>query len=165
MPAGASDGFSRGLRGNLEGLWADACLVGMWHSVAALVPLPVIGLGYVAAVPGNPVAFQIELYFAGSGSAQALTHRADVAPQRLPREAALLFRASGKGPRADHYRAPNTFTSAGKQLIVASAGGDPGVTGALGRATRSSGDQRRPAQADQFGGRAERFGGRARRRC
>lgn len=100
----------------------------VWHTFAALVPLPVIGLGYVAAVPGNPIAFQIELYFAGQGSAQVLTHRAEVAPQRLPREAALLFRTRGKGPRAD---VPNTVTDAGKQLIAASVGGDPGVTGAL----------------------------------
>ena len=103
----------------------------MWHSIAALVPLPLIGLGYVAAVPGNPIAFQIELYFAGQGSAQAVTHRVEVAPQRLPREAAFLFHARGKGPRADQYLTPNTVTSAGKQLIAASAGGDPGVTGAL----------------------------------
>jgi spore germination cell wall hydrolase CwlJ-like protein len=103
----------------------------MWHTVAALVPLPLIGLGYVAAVPGNPVAFQIELYFSGNGSAQPLTHRAAVAPERLPREAALLFGAGGKGPRADQYLTPNTVTSAGKQLIAASLGGDPGVTGAL----------------------------------
>lgn len=105
----------------------------MWHTVAALVPLPVIGLGYVAAVPGNPIAFQIELYLAGQGSAQVLTHRAEVAPERLPREAALLFRAHGKGPRADQYLVPNTVTSAGKQLIAASVGGDPGVTDALWR--------------------------------
>jgi hypothetical protein len=102
----------------------------VWHTFAALVPLPVIGLGYIAAVPGNPIAFEIELYMAGEGSAQALTHRAEVAPQRLPREAALLFRTRGKGPRAD---IPNTITDAGKQLIAASVGGDPGVTGALWR--------------------------------
>jgi Cell Wall Hydrolase len=105
----------------------------VWHTFAALVPLPVIGLGYVAAVPGNPIAFQIELYLAGQGSAQVLTHRAEVAPQRLPREAALLFRTRGKGPRADQYLVPSTVTSAGKQLIAASVGGDPGVTGALWR--------------------------------
>lgn len=103
----------------------------MWHTVAALVPLPLIALGYVAAVPGNPAAFRIELYFSGNGSAQPLTHRPDAAPGRLPREAAQLFRTGGKGPRADQYLAPNTVTSAGKQLIAASLGGDPGMTGAL----------------------------------
>jgi len=105
----------------------------VWHTVAALVPLPLIALGYVAAVPGNPVAFQIQLYLSGSGSAQPLTHRALVAPERLPREAAYLFRTRGKGPRADQYLVPNTVTSAGKQLITASLIGDPGATGALGR--------------------------------
>jgi Cell Wall Hydrolase len=103
----------------------------MWHTVAALLPLPLMGLSYVAAVPGNPIAFQLELYFSGEGSAQALTHRAEVVPQRLPREAALLFRTGGKGPRADQYLVPTTVTSAGKQLIAASLGGDPGVTAAL----------------------------------
>jgi len=103
----------------------------MWHTVAALVPLPLIGLGYVAAVPGNPIAFQIELYFSGNGSTQPLTHRAATVPDRLPREAALLFRTGGKGPRADQYLAPNTVTSAGKQLITASLAGDPATTGAL----------------------------------
>ena len=104
----------------------------VWHTAAALVPLPLIALGYVAAVPGNPVAFQIELYFSGNGSAQPLTRTADSAPQRLPREAALLFRTGGKGPRADQYLVPSTVTSAGKQLIAASLiGGGPGMSGAL----------------------------------
>ena len=52
----------------------------MWHTAAALVPLPLIALGYVAAVPGNPIRFQIELLFSGHGSAQPLTHTAEVAP-------------------------------------------------------------------------------------
>jgi spore germination cell wall hydrolase CwlJ-like protein len=103
----------------------------VWHTIAALVPLPLIGLGYVAAVPGNPVAFQIELYFSGEGSEQAVTRRNEAAPERLPREAAVLFHHRGKGPRADHYLTASTVTSAGKQLIAASVGGDPGVTGAL----------------------------------
>jgi spore germination cell wall hydrolase CwlJ-like protein len=103
----------------------------MWHTAAALVPLPLIALGYVAAAPGNPVAFQIELYLAGKGSEQALTHRAEVAPPRLPREVASLFRAGGKGPRADQYLAPYTETSAGKQFISASMATDPSITGSL----------------------------------
>ena len=97
----------------------------MWHTAAALVPLPLIALGYVAAVPGNPIRFQIELLLSGHGSAQARTHAAEVAPARLPREAAILFHIGGKGPRADQYLVPNTVTSAGKQLIAASlVGGD-----------------------------------------
>ncbi len=103
----------------------------MWHTAAALVPLPLIALGYVAAVPGNKVAFQIELYLAGKGSDQPLTRQAGAAPQRLPREAALLFRTGGKGPRADQYLTPNAVTSAGKQLITASLVGDPSATGAI----------------------------------
>ena len=104
----------------------------MWHTAAALVPLPLIALGYVAAVPGNPIRFQIELLLAGHGSAQPLTHTAQVVPERLPREAAILFRTGGKGPRADQYLVPSTVTSAGKQLITASlVGGDNGMTAAL----------------------------------
>ena len=104
----------------------------MWHTVASLVPLPLIALGYVAAVPGNPIRFQIELWLSGHGSAQALTRTAEIAPARLPREAAILFHTSGKGPRADQYLVPNTVTSAGKQLIAASLfGGDVSLTGAL----------------------------------
>lgn len=105
----------------------------VWHTFAALVPLPVIALGYVAAVPGNPIAFQIELYLAGQGSKQALSRRAETAPQQLPREASYLFRVGGKGPRADQYLKVETITSAGKQLIAASLVGDSGTTGALGR--------------------------------
>ena len=111
----------------------------MWHSIAALVPLPLIGLGYIAAVPGNPVAFQIELFLAGKGSEQALTRQAEAAPQRLPREAALLFRAAGKGPRADQHFMPSRVTSAGKQLIAASLTGDPATTGALWRRSEVNG--------------------------
>jgi spore germination cell wall hydrolase CwlJ-like protein len=105
----------------------------VWHTIAALVPLPLIGLGYVAAVPGNPVAFQIELFLSGHGSAFPQTRGPDAynPPQRLPREAAQLFRTGGKGPRADQYLVANTVTSAGKQLIAASLMGDLGVTGAL----------------------------------
>jgi spore germination cell wall hydrolase CwlJ-like protein len=111
----------------------------VWHTFAALVPLPVIALGYVAAVPGNPIAFQIELYLAGKGSNQALTRRASAAPEALPRETVILFRAAGKGPRADQYRALNSVTSAGKQMITASLAGDPTSTGSLGRRSEVNG--------------------------
>ena len=104
----------------------------VWHTVAALVPLPLIGLGYVAAVPGNPVAFQVELFLSGKGSAYALKRTADAAPTVLPREASYLFRTGGKGPRADQVLAANTVTNAGKQLIAASLGGDPAMTSARG---------------------------------
>ena len=80
----------------------------MWHTVASLVPLPLIALGYVAAVPGNPIRFQIELLLAGHGSAQALTRTAETAPARLPREAAILFHTSGKGVVAKDYATATT---------------------------------------------------------
>ena len=104
----------------------------VWHTVAALVPLPLIGLGYVAAVPGNPVAFQVELFLSGNGSTYALKRTADMSHAPLPREASYLFRTGRKGPRADQVLAVNTVTSAGKQLIAASLGGDPTTTGSLG---------------------------------
>ncbi len=110
----------------------------MWHTVAALVPLPLIALGYVAAVPGNPVAFQIELYLSGKGSDQPLTHLALAAPERLPREVAPLFRARGKEPRADHSIARSAVTPASRQLMTASVGGDPAVTGAVSRRSEVS---------------------------
>jgi spore germination cell wall hydrolase CwlJ-like protein len=99
----------------------------VWHTVAALVPLPLIGLGYVAAVPGNPVAFQVELLLSGKGSAYAVKRTADAAPSVLPREASYLFRSGGKGPRADQVLTANAVTYAGKQLITASLGGNPGT--------------------------------------
>jgi spore germination cell wall hydrolase CwlJ-like protein len=126
----------------------------VWHTVAALVPLPLIAMGYVAAVPGNPVAFQIELFLSGDGAAYPQTRAADVAnpPQRLPREAAQLFHTGGKGPRADQYLAANTVTSAGKQLIAASLMGDPGMTRTLsyrGEVSRNlKGDRLKPTITD-----------------
>src|SRR4029078_25980 len=82
----------------------------MWHTVAALVPLPLIALGYVAAVPGNPVAFQIALSFYREAAAYPQTRTADAAhlPVSIPREAGFLFRAGGKGPRADPSLAEKT---------------------------------------------------------
>jgi spore germination cell wall hydrolase CwlJ-like protein len=118
----------------------------VWHTFAALVPLPVIGLGYVAVVPGNPIAFQLELYFSGKGSAQALTRRAEITPERLTREASYLFRVGGKGPRADQYHTVTAVTSAGKQLIAASLIGHTRPTGALGRRSEVNG----AAKADRL---------------
>ncbi|MFZ2017963.1 MAG: cell wall hydrolase [Methyloceanibacter sp.] len=123
----------------------------VWHTVAALVPLPLIGLGYVAAVPGNPVAFQVELFLSGKGSAYPLTRTADAAHTVLPREAAYLFHTGHKGPRADQALTVNAVTSAGKQLITASLGGDPvasslGITGEVSRSLK--GDRLRPTVSD-----------------
>src|SRR5215467_9164061 len=120
----------------------------VWHTVAALVPLPLIALGYVAAVPGNPVAFQIELYFSGHGAAYPQTHTADAThlPISIPREAGFLFRVGGKGPRADQYLAEKTITYAGKQLIAASLVGDPAATASL----ENGGEVSRAHKADRL---------------
>ena len=123
----------------------------VWHTVAALVPLPLIGLGYVAAVPGNPVAFQVELFLSGKGSAYPVTRTADAAPTVLPRQASYLFHTGQKGPRADQVLTANTVTSAGKQLIAASLVGDPvasslGISGEISRSLK--GDRLRPTVSD-----------------
>ena len=120
----------------------------VWHTVAALVPLPLIALGYVAAVPGNPVAFHIELYFSGHGAAYPQTHTADAThlPVSIPREAGFLFRVGGKGPRADQYLAEKTVTYAGKQLIAASLVGDPAATAFL----ENGGEVSRAHKADRL---------------
>ena len=105
----------------------------MWHGVVALVLLPVIGFACLAAVPGNPVALQLELYLSGNGSTHALSKTASAQASHLSRHADALFRASGKGPRADAYRGEGLFTSVGKQQVVASLGGEPDLTSALSK--------------------------------
>jgi spore germination cell wall hydrolase CwlJ-like protein len=105
-------------------------------------------LGYVAAVPGNPVAFHIELYFSGNGAAYPQTRTADAThlPVSIPREAGFLFRAGGKGPRADQYLAEKTISYAGKQLIAASLVGDAGSTASLS----NGGEVSRSHKADRL---------------
>jgi spore germination cell wall hydrolase CwlJ-like protein len=112
----------------------------MWHAIAALVPLPVIGLGYLALVPGNPVAFEVELYLSGPGSVYTAMRTADAstAPRHIPREADKLFTAGGKGPRADHYAAAQAVTDAGKQLVTASLAGAPGFTRPVAAVSRDA---------------------------
>ena len=95
----------------------------MWHVAAALAPLPLIGLGY-ASIPGNQLAYRMELLFSGTGSVHALTLDDGAAEhQPLPKAAASLFRTEGKGPRADQYLAVKTTTYANKQFITASVSG------------------------------------------
>jgi spore germination cell wall hydrolase CwlJ-like protein len=102
----------------------------MWHVAAALAPLPLIALGY-ASIPGNQLAFRVELMMSGSGSTHALTLNADAADHvPLPRAAAALFWTTGKGPRADQYLNVKTTTYADKQFISASASGAD-VTGSV----------------------------------
>ena len=98
----------------------------VWQAIAAIVPLPLIGLGYVAAVPGNSVAFSIQMFLAGDGDSYARTlPRTADSREPLPGAAAHLFGA-GKGPRADQYLVVMTTTYAGKQLIAASVAGGQG---------------------------------------
>ncbi len=95
----------------------------MWHVAAALAPLPLIALGY-ASIPGNKLAFRMELMLSGNGSSHALTRDADASEHvPLPRAAAVLFRTSEKGPRADQYLVVKTTTYADKQFITASVSG------------------------------------------
>lgn len=110
------------------------CFRRVWHVIAALVPLPLIGAGYVAGVPGNQMAFRIELMLSGKGSEYALSAAPfDAAhPHRpLPSEAAALFRTSAKGPRADHYLALASTTNIGKHFVTASLDGSAEVTGSV----------------------------------
>jgi spore germination cell wall hydrolase CwlJ-like protein len=112
----------------------------MWHVAAALAPLPLIALGY-ASIPGNKLAFRMELMLSGNGSSHALYRDADASEHvPLPRAAAALFRTSEKGPRADQYLAVKTTTYADKQFISASvSGGDAGHNGGDGRDELSRG--------------------------
>ena len=105
----------------------------VWHALAAFVPLPLIGLGYVAAVPGNLIAFEIELYLAGKGSAyeRTLPRAGAESVSALPQAAAQLFSAGRKGPRADQYLVVMTTTYAGKQRIAASVMGTNATVAAL----------------------------------
>jgi hypothetical protein len=80
-------------------------------------------LGY-ASIPGNQLAFRMELMLSGNGSSHALTRDAEVSQHvPLPRAAASLFRTSEKGPRADQYLVVKTTTYADKQFISASVSG------------------------------------------
>ena len=72
----------------------------MWHVAAALAPLPLIALGY-ASIPGNQLAFRVELMLSGSGSAHARSLDADAADHvPLPRAAAIAVLDVGERARA-----------------------------------------------------------------
>ena len=116
----------------------------VWHTLAALVPLPLVGFGVLAAIPANPSS--VELYLSNHGSAHALSKTADASPHHITGEAASLFGKGGKGPRADHYLAAEAVTSTGKQLIAASLAGGPGLAGTS--ATR--GEVSRERKADRL---------------
>jgi spore germination cell wall hydrolase CwlJ-like protein len=96
----------------------------IWRTVAALVPLPIVGLGVLAIVPTDKSS--VELYLSRHGSEHA---------RNIPSDADQLF-GHGKGPRADHYQDANTVTSAGKQLIAASLTGTPSFIAKRSEVTR-----------------------------
>ena len=102
------------------------------HVVVALVPLPLIGLGYAYIFPGGHFAYQLDHWLGSTGSAHAL--KTATAPEKpLARQAASLFDTSGKGPRADQYLVVKTTTYIGRRTIAAFLGGPPSVTSALTR--------------------------------
>ena len=100
--------------------------------VGAFAALPLFGLGYITADP-SAALMRVELMFSGVGSAY---HRSlgDEAPTRLPREAALLFKRHGKGPRADTALAYARTSSIAKQpakIMAALAPLDVEITGSI----------------------------------
>jgi spore germination cell wall hydrolase CwlJ-like protein len=120
----------------------------MWHTVAALVLLPLIGLGYVVAVSGNPA--EVELSVSAPGAVYTATRIADASatPLNVPRDAAKLFTASGKGPRADRYTAGKTVTDAGKQLITASLTGGTGLVQLASSTRHAKSDRLNPTSSE-----------------
>jgi spore germination cell wall hydrolase CwlJ-like protein len=110
----------------------------MWRAIAAFVPLPLIGVGYVVA-SSNQLATEVELYLSDSRAVFTAVRTASAAtPGELPREAEQLFTTGGKGPRADHYAAAQAVTDAGKQLITASLASGPGLAKAVAGVSRSA---------------------------
>ena len=82
----------------------------MWHVAAALAPLPLIGLGY-ASIPGNQLAYRMELLFSGTGSIHALTLDNGAAEhQPLPKAAASLFRRVGSAAFIRFVYSPLAFS-------------------------------------------------------
>ena len=103
----------------------------IWHAVIALVPLPLIGLGYFVAFPGNPLATEVHIYLSDPGAVTTATRTADASatPSQIPSQAGKLFIDGGKGPRADRYLTAQAATDGGKQLVSASLAGGPSLVG------------------------------------
>lgn len=111
----------------------------MWHAVSAVVPLPLIGMGYVVA-SGGPLATEVELFLTAPGTVYTATRTADAAatPGHITREAEKLFYTGAKGPRADHYEAAQAVTDAGKQMIAASLTDGTGLAKAVAGVKRDA---------------------------
>lgn len=113
----------------------------MWWGLAAFAPLPVVGLSFLALgqagiEPASSLIFKAELWLSGNGA--DYSNRIAAAAKPLSTDAAILFTASGKGPRADQYEIVKTTTYAGKQAITASLGGIPDITGSLQTVSQGS---------------------------
>jgi spore germination cell wall hydrolase CwlJ-like protein len=121
----------------------------MWHAVATLVPLPLIGVGYVVA-SGSPYATEVELTVSRPGAVYTATRIADASatPLNVPRAAEKLFIVGGKGPRADYYGASKTVTDAGKQLITASLAGGPDLPRLASATRQAKADRLNPTSSD-----------------
>lgn len=121
----------------------------MWHTLVALVPLPLIGVGYVVA-SGSPLATEVELTVSAPGAVYSVARVADAsaAPLNVPRIAEKLFTAGGKGPRADYYSAGETVTDAGKQLITASLTGGPGLPHLASATRHAKADRLNPTSSE-----------------
>jgi len=131
----------------------------MWYGLAALAPLPLLGLGFLAVgqagiEPASSLMFKAELWLSGTGASYSNRIAANNASRKtLSTDAAILFAASGKGPRADQYHIVKTTTYAGKQPIGASLAGMPDVTGSLQKISQGAvrdkkGDRLNPPVTD-----------------
>jgi len=121
----------------------------MWHTVAALVPLPLIGVGYVAA-SGSPHATEVELTVSRPGAIYTAVRIVDAsaAPLDVPHTADKLFTTGGKGPRADYSSAGKTVTDAGKQLITASLAGGPDLPRLASATRHAKADRLNPTSSE-----------------
>lgn len=125
----------------------------LWALLCVGLAIPLMGLAYVASVPGNIVAFHIELMLAGQGSVEALNVPAKTSAHKpLPAQAAALFYLPGRGPRADKYhfvRGTLGYNNS-QRPITASL-----VTGAL--SDEVSGAISQPPRRDNIEDAVERF--------
>lgn len=115
----------------------------MWHAFAALVPLPLIGMGYVAATGGD-LSNEVELSVTNPNLVSTAVRSPDVKsnPLYIAREAEKLFTVASKGPRADHFIAGDDVTNAGKQLITANLAPNPTLPRAVAGVIRDAKEDR-----------------------
>ena len=118
--------------------------------VGAIAPIPLFGLGYLTADP-SALLLRAELLLSPQSSAY---ERRDVETPRLalPRQANLLFRKSGKGPRADALLAYQRATRLGKtpaRMMAALAPLDVEITGSIDRGEHEVNRRRKTASLNR----------------